>query len=460
MKHVCSLLVTFGVLGALAGSCAPAPPGPGAPPAAGGGVAPEVVERALASVVLVVNARDDGSVTYGSGVVRDGRGLVATNAHLLTGSRSLRAMLYRAGRVSYTPMDGGLGRYLFEYESELVDARVERVDPATDLALLRLDADTSRLPAPPVAARPPRRGDRVFAVGHPQENVWSFTAGQVSALHHGAVQHDALLSYGSSGGPLLDERGALVGVNTAKVVSEARGLAFARPAALLASLERPGAAPGELDLSTPERAAKSCWLAREFGRPEAADCFDWGAAWRAYASALGGATSADGSASAGERERWVDARKDELRRRSAPPAECVARATAATPPARTRALRDELPADRAASAGAHSLSGLLTDALAKAPYLHAGVRVEEVRDVGEGRAWVRLEARGAGGAPRGLSELYVRVDGRWVQRTPPPPDDRPTLPAGWPAPLDDFDAARGRVRERLRGAAPAGGPCD
>ncbi|HEU4533837.1 MAG TPA: serine protease, partial [Polyangiaceae bacterium] len=150
MNRLSALILALGLLAGCAPAPAPAPPAPGAS-------APDadVVERALAAVVLLVGTRADGSVSYGSGVVLDGRGLVVTNAHVLSGSRSLKAMLYEPGRISYTPMDGGLARYLFEYERDLVGARVERVDLRSDLALVRVDADTSRLPRLRPSARPP-----------------------------------------------------------------------------------------------------------------------------------------------------------------------------------------------------------------------------------------------------------------------------------------------------------------
>jgi trypsin-like peptidase len=379
----------------LAAGCTPAPaPNPSAPEASPPPVA-DVVDRALASVVLVVNTRDDGSVVYGAGIVLDGHGLVVTSAHLLAGSRSLRAMLYEPHRVSYTPLDGGLARYLFEYEKDLVGARVERADALTDLALVRLDADTSRLPLLPRASRPLRRGERVFAIGHPQENVWSFTAGQVGALHHGAVQHDALLGFGSSGGPLLNERGELVGVNTSKVVSEPRGLSFARPVALVEALVRPSSDPGGLDLSTPERAAKTCWLARELGLPSAESCVDRGPASRAPVPA----------------------------------------------PAREHTLNDTLSIEPTAFVGPAPTKVV---AGPDAPSLCAGARVEEVRVFGDRLAWVRLEARTREGNRWGFSELYARAEGQWRQRTPPAPDELSTLPPGWPAPINGR-AARGRL---------------
>jgi hypothetical protein len=436
MNRFSALIFSLGLLGGCAPAPSPAPlPTSNAPTA-------DVVERALAAVVLVVSTRDDGRVVYGSGVVLDGQGLVVTNAHVLAGARSVRAMLYAPGRISYTPMDGGLTRYLFEYERDLVNARVERADDVTDLALLRLDADTSRLPVPRAATRLPRRGERVFSIGHPQENVWSFTAGQVSALHHGAVQHDALLSYGSSGGPLLNERGELLGINTSKVISEARGLSFARPVAMVEALVSSAPSPHEIDLSTPERAAKSCWLARELASPAAAGCAEAGSARplpKHETPRRPGSASPPDEAS---RRPLADAhptQKDEASRRVSV-ATCAATVGAA---ARQHGINDMLPTNAASppSAEATSLAPSTTEGRPKPSPLSRGVRVEQVRALGETLAWVQLEARTAEGKPLGISELYVRVGERWLQRVAPSPDERATLPPGWPAPLHDLGSA-------------------
>src|SRR5262249_11328262 len=142
------------------------------------------------------------------------------------------AMLYRPGRSTYTPMDGGLSRFLFENQADVVAAREVAGDDTSDLALVKIEADTSRYPVLTLATEAPKPGDRVFALGHPQETGGPVTQGVVGAIQQGAIQHAAAISHGSSGGPLLNARGEVVGINVAKVVSEASGLAFARPIAL------------------------------------------------------------------------------------------------------------------------------------------------------------------------------------------------------------------------------------
>lgn len=121
----------------------------------------QLVAAALPSLVLLVGERPDGKTSFGSGIIvsRDGR--VLTCLHLVRGMTHLRAMLYAPALVSYTPMDGGLDRFLFENRSRLVDVALERIDEANDLALVRLDAETSAVALLPLADDLPHRGESV-----------------------------------------------------------------------------------------------------------------------------------------------------------------------------------------------------------------------------------------------------------------------------------------------------------
>lgn len=144
----------------------------------------------------------------------DERGLVLTNLHVVANASSLGAMLHDPGRVSFTPMDGGLARYFFENQKDVVAAHLVRGDPTLDLAIVQIETDTSRYARLPFRTTPVEVGEQVLALGHPQETVWSFTSGMVSSIHLGAIQHDAAINPGNSGGPLIDMSGQVVGVNT------------------------------------------------------------------------------------------------------------------------------------------------------------------------------------------------------------------------------------------------------
>jgi S1-C subfamily serine protease len=155
----------------------------------------------------------------GSGVVVTPDGYLLTNEHVVQGVSS--------ARVSF--VDG-----------RTVTAVVAGRDPATDLAVLR--AEAASLPYAHLASEQPlRAGQLVIAVGNPYGFESTVSAGVVSALGRslrsragrlieGIVQHTAALNPGNSGGPLVDARGAVMGINTA-IIPMAQGIGFAVPAA-------------------------------------------------------------------------------------------------------------------------------------------------------------------------------------------------------------------------------------
>ncbi len=155
----------------------------------------------------------------GTGFIIDPEGLVVTNLHTIQGATVLVVRLAD-------------GREL--------PARIVGSDQRSDLALLRVAADGS-LPSLAFAASDETGvGDRVIALGDPFGYEGSATLGIVSALERaygsvdpiGYLQHDAAINPGSSGGPLLNAAGAVVGVNTA-IADEAPfhiGIGLAIPA--------------------------------------------------------------------------------------------------------------------------------------------------------------------------------------------------------------------------------------
>lgn len=140
----------------------------------------------------------------GAGVVWDEDGLVLTNHHVVAGGR-------RGTRVQVVLHDG-----------RTFDAEVVKRGRDLDLALLRIEEGSGDLPTAPVGDSDRLRvGALVYAIGHPWGRLGAVTAGIVSGLgvvrgpggraHY--IQSDVALAPGNSGGPLLNARGEVVGIN-------------------------------------------------------------------------------------------------------------------------------------------------------------------------------------------------------------------------------------------------------
>jgi serine protease Do len=127
----------------------------------------------------------------GSGVVF-ARDRVITNAHVLRGPD-----------VALT------------LQGSVVHGRVAGVDPRRDLAVIAADTGAAA-PVPP-APDPPAIGTLVFALADPGGRGLRVTHGHVSTDSRRAIEHTAPLPRGASGGPLVDEQGRLLGLNTARL---------------------------------------------------------------------------------------------------------------------------------------------------------------------------------------------------------------------------------------------------
>ena len=168
-----------------------------------------VIRKARESVFTVFAGPFEGSAFA---IGRDGgRTLLITNFHVIASN-------WDAGRASAEVVQG----------EDNYTGRIERVRRADDLALLSIPAAGY---VPLIAATDRVQvGDPVIALGSPFGLEGTASSGIVSAVRDGFVQFSAAISPGSSGGPLLDAHGRVIGVNTAKVSSVgAEGLSFAIP---------------------------------------------------------------------------------------------------------------------------------------------------------------------------------------------------------------------------------------
>jgi S1-C subfamily serine protease len=178
-----------------------------------------VVGRVGPSVISVAGHPDDRQPGQGSGFVITPDGFALTNSHVVHGRQRLRATTE---------------------EGDALAAQVVGDDPSTDLALIRLAARD--LPYAELASGDDLQvGQLVIAVGNPFGFRSTVSTGVVSAvgramrsaegrLIENIVQHTAPLNPGNSGGPLVDSRSRVVGINTA-IIAMDQGLGFAIPAA-------------------------------------------------------------------------------------------------------------------------------------------------------------------------------------------------------------------------------------
>ena len=151
----------------------------------------------------------------GSGFIIDADGSILTNNHVID----------RAERITVKLSDGRSLR-----------ARVIGADPDTDIALIKVDGQTGLPVAPLGDSASLRMGEWVCAIGNPLGYEHTVTVGVVSFLGRklfdisldNYIQTDAAINFGNSGGPLINARGEVIGINAA-ISSRASSIGFAVP---------------------------------------------------------------------------------------------------------------------------------------------------------------------------------------------------------------------------------------
>jgi len=200
----------------------------------------EIARKAFGSTVLLVMEDANGQpLSLGSGFfVRNGE--IATNLHVVEG-----------GARGYAKLVGEKTKFDIE--------GVTAVDPVRDLVLLRIPADRSQV-LPLGNSDAVQVGESVFAVGNPQGLEGTFSQGIVSSIREvGAdklLQITAPISPGSSGGPVLNAKGEVIGVSVA-TFRGGQNLNFAIPAAYLKQLLTKSGAARPLAQETLARARPS-----------------------------------------------------------------------------------------------------------------------------------------------------------------------------------------------------------
>lgn len=190
-----------------------------------------VAKLASASVVNIKVKKDQAAPAHprtpqqpfgtGSGFAISKDGLILTNFHVIDKAKAIKVTLPSGKEI--TP-------------------DVVGTDPATDLAILKI-GDESLIPLEFANSENLQPGQIAIAIGNPLGFQHSVTAGVVSALGRtlrsqsgrmidDVIQTDAALNPGSSGGPLMDSAGKVIGVNTA-IIKQAQGICFAVSANLV-----------------------------------------------------------------------------------------------------------------------------------------------------------------------------------------------------------------------------------
>jgi len=182
--------------------------------------APDLYDNVKESVVLIVT--NDGA--SGSGSILDKSGHIITNFHVISDqdASDIRCILW----------DESFGSIDDISKSDLLKVKIVGIDETKDLALLKVDTSPSYLkPMPLGQAFSIKIAQEVFAVGHPSGLLWYYTNGTINrvaknnwdygdgySVSANTIYTQTPINPGNSGGPLLDEKGRMIGVNSASSV--------------------------------------------------------------------------------------------------------------------------------------------------------------------------------------------------------------------------------------------------
>ena len=173
------------------------------------------VDQAGPSVVHIAVTNGERRQGGGSGFVVSSDGLIFTNSHVVSGARTIMVGTADGHRAA---------------------ARIIGEDPDSDIAVIRTDENLTVTPLVLHDSKAIKRGQLAIAIGNPLGFEQTVTTGVISAIGRSlrastgrliddVIQTDAALNPGNSGGPLVDSKGRVIGVNTA-VILGAQGICF------------------------------------------------------------------------------------------------------------------------------------------------------------------------------------------------------------------------------------------
>jgi putative serine protease PepD len=182
--------------------------------------ATQIYKQASEGVVAIKAVTSDGE-DEGTGIVLNDKGLILTNDHVVAGATSLSVAAHGSS-------------------SDTASATLVGEEANEDLALIKVDPSGLGLkPLSLASTKNVQVGDSVYAIGNPYGLEETLTRGIVSALNRtisapdgskisGALQTDAALNPGNSGGPLLNDEGEVIGVNS-QIASDAASVEGSQP---------------------------------------------------------------------------------------------------------------------------------------------------------------------------------------------------------------------------------------
>ncbi len=194
-----------------------------------------VAEKVLPSVVGIKVTYQISSIfgtstgeASGSGIILSEDGYIVTNNHVVS-----------EGSSSYYAIEEATGITVNIYgDSQTYEAKIIGTDSLTDLAVIKIDA-TGLIPAELGNSSNVKVGEFVMAIGNPVGMDYTVTSGIVSAVDrevttdgttYTAIQTDAAINSGNSGGALVNTNGQVIGINTLKLAgNDIEGIGFAIP---------------------------------------------------------------------------------------------------------------------------------------------------------------------------------------------------------------------------------------